>query len=171
MPDSVLHSQKFKLSFFSQLSSFADKELRYGVREGLCSNFSRSVKDFWEITWCNRLCQNQENEARAVKWYSQSQTFVGTAGLILKSPSYSSALSIILALTTVLWFVMGLNTLSCQIFVLGPIGDVGICSYQLHHLCCVGDLLGQWTCVQSSEYQHHCTIRGKQVGEKNNNNS
>ena len=95
----------------------------------------------------------------------------GHCWLIFKSPSYSSALSIILALTTVLWFVMGLNTLSCQIFVLGPIGDVGICSHQLHHLCCVGDLLGQWTCVQSSEYQHHCTIRGKQVGEKNNNNS
>lgn len=95
-----------------------------------------------------------------------SQTFAGTAGLILKSPSYSSALSIILALTTVLWFVMGLNTLSCQIFVLGPIGDVGICSHQLYHLCCVGDLLDQWTCVQSSEYQHHCTIGGKQVGGK-----
>lgn len=95
-----------------------------------------------------------------------SQTFVSTAGLILKSPSYSSALSIILALTTVPWFVMGLNTLSCQISVLGPIGDVGICSHQLHHLCCVGDLLGQWTCVQSSEYQHHHTVRGKQVGRK-----
>lgn len=99
-----------------------------------------------------------------------SPTFVNTAGLIFKSPSsYSSALSIILALTTVLWFAMALNTLSCQIFALGPIGDVGICSHQLHHLCCVGDLLGQWTCVQSSKYQHHCTVRRKQVGNKQTN--